>query len=92
MSSAAAEIIVTGMVQGVGYRYYCLRSAHNLNLAGWVKNNFDGSVSSEVEGDRGMIEEYIKQLRLGPPASSVREVKVNWLPFQAKYNNFEITR
>lgn len=92
MSSASAEIIVTGMVQGVGYRYFCFRLAKNLNLVGWVKNNFDGSVSSAVEGDRSLIEEYIKQLRIGPPASSVKDVLVDWHKYQAKFKNFEISR
>ena len=62
MNSAAAEIIISGVVQGVGFRYFCLRTAQSLNLFGWVKNSSDGSVISYTEGDRSTIEEYIKQL------------------------------
>lgn len=92
MPSAAADIEISGMVQGVGYRYFCFQNAMKLNLNGWVKNNFDGSVSIAVEGERGMIEELIKTLRVGPPASAVRDVNVSWQTFQNRFDRFEIAR
>ena len=91
MSSVAAELKVRGMVQGVGYRYYCYRKALNLNLTGWAKNNPDGSVSAHVEGDRGAIEDFINDLKIGPSSASVSDIDVRWSDFTGKYHSFDIT-
>ena len=91
MSSAAAEIKVTGFVQGVSYRYFCYQKAKHLKLTGWVKNHPDGSVLSLVEGDRGAVEVYIKELKIGPQVASVANLDVKWLTFSCEYKNFEIT-
>ncbi len=91
MSSAAAELKVRGRVQGVGYRYFCYRRAIGLNLTGWAKNNPDGSVSAHVEGDRGAIEDFIKDLKVGPSSASVTDVDVVWSDFTGRHNGFDIT-
>lgn len=91
MSSVAAELTVSGVVQGVGYRYFCHRRARDLNLTGWVKNNYDGSVSAYVEGDRGLIETFIVDLKTGPSSATVTDINVRWLPFTGKYHSFEVT-
>jgi len=62
MSSASAQIDVKGIVQAVGFRYFCRVQAQSLNLNGWVKNNNDGSVSSFVEGEQGSIKQYFTLL------------------------------
>ena len=79
------------MVQGVGYRYFCLQRARHLKVNGWVKNNRDGSVEIEAEGDRGSIEELIKEVKVGPFGASVRDVKVDWRQFTGEYNSFDVT-
>ncbi|MEW6412220.1 MAG: acylphosphatase [Candidatus Zixiibacteriota bacterium] len=91
MSSVAAELVVRGLVQGVGYRYYCLRKAHSLNLKGWARNNRDGTVTAFVEGDRSAIEDFIKDLKIGPPSASVSDVVVRWSEFTGGYDDFDIT-
>jgi len=91
MSSVAAELVINGFVQGIGYRYFCYRKAVNLNLTGWVKNNPDGTVQTFVEGERGAIEAYIKELKIGPPASSVTDIKVKWYDYSGEYDKFNIT-
>ncbi|MBI4720187.1 MAG: acylphosphatase, partial [Chitinivibrionia bacterium] len=60
LNSVGAHLRVCGLVQGVGYRYFCLRKALSLQLTGWVRNESDGSVSVLVEGDRGAIEALIE--------------------------------
>ncbi|MFQ6008548.1 MAG: acylphosphatase, partial [Candidatus Zixiibacteriota bacterium] len=65
MNSAGVQLRIQGVVQGVGYRYYCLRKAREFGLKGWVKNNPDGSVSVVAEGDRSLIEDLIKELKVG---------------------------
>ena len=91
MNQVGAEITVSGVVQGVGYRYFCYRHAVNLELTGWTKNDPDGSVFVFVEGDRGAIEALIDELKVGPFSASVTRVNVKWVEFTGKYDNFEIT-
>lgn len=91
MMKTGAHIIVTGLVQGVGFRWFVEREAKKLGLNGYVKNLFNGDVEVEVEGDSGLIEDLIKQLRVGNRSSHVTDVQVSWLEFQNKFNNFRIT-
>lgn len=90
MKKGAAEINVFGRVQGVGYRYFCYRRALNLNLNGWVKNNYDGSVSTFVEGDMSSVEDYIEELKTGCHGSKVEKMDVDWREGTGQYDNFEI--
>jgi acylphosphatase len=90
LNLVGAEIKVEGFVQGVGFRYFCYKSAVSLNLAGWAKNNPDGSVLVLAEGDRGLIEELISQLKIGPRAAQVTDVKVNWTKFSGDFKSFEV--
>ena len=60
---ACAHITVSGVVQGVGYRFYAMREAKLLGLTGYVKNRANGNVESKVEGPKSIVEEYIKSLR-----------------------------
>lgn len=74
----AVEIFVSGMVQGVGYRFFTQRAAEELQLSGWVRNLPDGRVQAEVEGPRPRVEELLARLRVGPRLSSVTDVAVTW--------------
>jgi len=74
----AVEIFVSGMVQGVGYRFFTQRVAEELNLSGWVRNLPDGRVQADVEGPRARVEELLARLRVGPRLSSVTDVAVTW--------------
>lgn len=85
-----AHIIVSGMVQGVGYRYFVLRAARNLKLTGWVRNLYTGEVEIEVEGPRGPIESLLRELRTGNPHAAVRNIDVAWEPWTGKYERFDI--
>lgn len=91
MTPAAAEIKITGSVQGVGYRYFCFQKATQLHLTGWVKNNSDRTVSLVVEGDKKDIENLLTMLQEGPPESVVAEVNINWVSYSNRYDKFEIT-
>lgn len=87
-----AEIIVTGKVQGVWFRDFVRKTANNLELFGWVKNNPDGSVSAVVEGEEDVISRLIDKIKIGSPLSKVEDVQVNWQPFENKFNSFKILR
>jgi len=87
---AHAHIIVSGMVQGVGYRYFVIRTARKLDLTGWVKNLPNGEVEIEAEGAKGNIESLIKELPVGNPSAVVRNVDVNWSKPTGKYSDFDV--
>ena len=74
----AAEVIVSGDVQGVGYRAFTQLVAKELGLSGWVRNLYDGRVQVEVEGPRAKVEELLARLGRGPSLSSVTDVSVTW--------------
>jgi len=85
-----AHIIVSGMVQGVGYRYFVLRTARRLHLAGWVRNVHTGEVEIEAEGPRGMVESLIRELRTGNPHADVRNVELAWETASGGDSGFDI--
>jgi acylphosphatase len=86
-----AHILVSGMVQGVGYRFFVQRLAKRMGLTGWVKNLFSGEVEILVEGPRGLIESFIKDLRTGHPYATIRNIQVEWGGRSGKYTGFDIT-
>jgi acylphosphatase len=88
--TTGAEIRIRGMVQGIGYRYFCYTHATTLGLVGWVKNEPGGSVVAVVEGDRSSIEALIKELKVGPSHAAVSAVDIRWLPYTGKYQSFQI--
>ncbi|MFH1213301.1 MAG: acylphosphatase [Candidatus Neomarinimicrobiota bacterium] len=85
-----AEIIVKGMVQGVGFRWFVRRAALQLGLSGYVKNLPDESVYCEVEGSESMINEFVNELKAGPPLANITNVIVNEFPGLVGYKRFEI--
>lgn len=60
------KLIVSGRVQGVGYRYFTNQQAEVYGLSGWVRNCYNGSVEVEVQGKQALINKFIEQLRKGP--------------------------
>ena len=85
-----AHLIARGLVQGVGYRYFVFNRAKNLGLVGYVRNVFSGEVEIEIEGDRSLIEEFIKDAKVGPRSSQVKDLKIEWLTCEKSYKSFEI--
>lgn len=59
------SLVFHGYVQGVGFRYTAQHAAVSLGLTGWVRNEYDGSVRAEVQGDRESIERWISMIRSG---------------------------
>lgn len=84
------KIKVSGMVQGVGFRYFIARAAYELDLKGYVKNLFNGDVEIYAEGRKEYLEDLAKKAKLGPSHSRVDDIRIQWLDFQNKYNKFEI--
>ncbi|MEA1906944.1 MAG: acylphosphatase [Euryarchaeota archaeon] len=77
------HIVVTGMVQGVGFRYFTVRQAQNLGLGGWVRNLPDGRVEAVAQGPDEDVGALIDLLRTGPAASDVTDLKVEEIEHEA---------
>jgi len=77
---AQVHIVVEGLVQGVGFRWFVMRKAESLDLSGHVRNLYDGNVEVLAIGNEGMLHELIKALRIGPRAARVSGLKIDWLP------------
>ena len=86
----AAEILVEGRVQGVGFRNYAQRKAAVLGLIGYVMNLHDGRLRVRAEGSRETIEDLVRDLQRGPPLSRVEKVNVTWLPPSGRFTSFGI--
>lgn len=70
------HLIITGRVQGVGFRNYMAFKARQLRVTGWVRNRRDGSVEAMIQGAAADIEAMIVRAQRGPPKSSVASVAV----------------
>jgi len=73
----ARRYLVRGRVQGVGFRWFVEREAHTLGIAGWVRNNHDGSVEVLAQGTRDQLTGLHSRLREGPRAARVDAVDVS---------------
>ena len=74
--TTAADLHVTGRVQGVSYRAAMQQEAERLGVTGWVRNEPDGSVAAHVEGEAAAVDALVAWCRRGPSGSRVRDVAV----------------
>ncbi len=74
-----ARVLVRGSVQGVFFRAETRDRARSLGLSGWVRNEPDGSVAAEFEGDEERVESMVEWCRRGPGGALVQDVEVAWV-------------
>jgi len=86
------HIIISGMVQGVGFRFSTRQKASELGITGRVRNIRGGRVECIAEGDKDAIEKFIGWCRMGPPAASVESVQtINRKEKESRvYNDFTV--
>lgn len=87
---SGAHIIVKGIVQGVGYRFFAMRHARACRLKGWVRNQPNGDVELAVEGEQEQIQSFVEELKTGPRFARVNDVLVTPAAFQDKFTSFDI--
>lgn len=71
----ARHLLISGIVQGVGYRVWTERTAHRLGLGGWVRNLHDGRVEIWAEGIVAALDELEAQCRVGPRSAQVTSLE-----------------
>ena len=80
MSVSTIRAVVSGRVQGVGFRAYAAARARELGLRGHVRNREDGAVETVALGPAGSVEAYLAALRSGPPGAVVADLAVEEHP------------
>ncbi len=91
MEKKAFQAIVSGSVQGVGFRYFTLREALRLKLSGWVRNLPDGTVEVYAEGALPNLNQLLTALKKGPSMALVEQVRVDWQVPVRGLEKFEIS-
>src|SRR6266536_2278037 len=86
----ARRFLVRGRVQGVGFRWFVEREAQILQIAGWVRNNPDGSVEVLAQGSRDQLAGLHSRLREGPRAARIDDVEVSEAQPAAGLTSFQI--
>jgi len=87
---ARLHLIVSGRVQGVGFRFSAYDEAKDLALAGWVRNVASGGVEIVAEGKRENLQMLAAWAHLGPPSAHVTAVREDWLDFTGEFTEFRI--
>lgn len=85
-----AKILVSGHVQGVGYRAFARRTAASYGLTGGVENLDSGQVALDVEGAKEALEELLVALKKGPVGARVSHVQVEWSSATGRHRDFTI--
>ena len=88
--SVRARILVSGRVQGVGYRAFTCRMAAMRGLTGRVENLDSGQVAVDVEGGRAALDEFLIDLKKGPVGARVAQIQVEWGNATGRYYDFTI--
>jgi len=85
------RFVITGRVQGVGFRWFVRAEARPLGLTGWVRNREDGAVEGEVEGRDDAVDALVPCLEVGPPSAIVTNVDISEISDEhQEYKYFEI--
>jgi acylphosphatase len=84
------EAVVTGQVQGVGFRYHVLQQAKTLGLVGFVRNRWDGAVEVVAEGEKSQVDRLLSYLQVGPRSAWVINVETQWQAATGQFQSFEV--
>ena len=84
------SIKVSGRVQGVFFRWETVRLARRLGLAGWVRNESDGTVTIVAQGAEDKLKEFIEWVNQGSEFARVENVETNWSQLKENFTDFSI--
>ncbi len=87
---SALKVVLTGRVQGVGFREFVQRNGQALRLSGYVTNLPDGSLEVYGEGDAGALRSLLRMLQAGPSLAEIADVKEEWVAPMGQVRGFEV--
>lgn len=90
MEDLTRHYLISGRVQGVGFRAFVRREAVRLHLRGWVRNLHDGRVESLAQGRASILVEFERRIRSGLPAAHVNALVVSRWSDSVSFDDFEI--
>lgn len=82
--------VISGRVQGVGFRGFTATTAQRIGVTGWVRNRINGTVEAVAEGDQASLDTFLRQVSAGPGPSYVDNVEIKWLPATGEFSNFKV--
>jgi len=92
-NSDSKHLIISGRVQGVGFRYFTYKTAKELGIKGWVKNLRDGTVETVFTGRPEDVKKMKEKLKVGPPSSRVQNIEeMELVENTNRFNDFTIRR
>ena len=86
----ARRYLITGRVQGVGFRYFTQRVAVQHGISGWVRNTPDGGVEVEAEADADALHQFERQISTGPAGAHVDQVSTTEVAVGPVHSGFSI--
>jgi acylphosphatase len=87
---ARIQIVVTGRVQGVGFRASVLALAKEAGISGWVRNLGYNQVEAVAEGSRDKLEWFIEQMTIGPRGGRVDQSDIEWRTYNGEFIGFTV--
>ena len=85
------HLIISGLVQGVGFRTFVVRHGARLGLTGWVRNTEDGDVEVTAEGPRASLDQFLAACRRGPSSARITYVEEDRSEATGEFRGFRIT-
>lgn len=83
------HLLISGYVQGVGFRAFVQKEAERLGVVGWVRNTEDGKVEVVAQGDEETLKKFIKACSKGHFFSEVNGAEVEWQSPKEKFESFD---
>jgi acylphosphatase len=83
----AKHLVISGSVQGVGFRYAIAEEAVRLGITGWVRNRRDGTVEAVIDGATDAVDALLAWARRGPPSARVTDVAISEI--EGRFERFE---
>jgi acylphosphatase len=84
------EVLLSGRVQGVGFRYFVESIAGKYDIYGYVRNTYNNKVEVICQGEEDDIKQFIEEIKKGPTFSAVTDIKIDEVENSRKYSIFEI--
>ncbi|MDX9758803.1 MAG: acylphosphatase [Bacteroidota bacterium] len=84
------HVVISGLVQGVGFRFFAARQARMLGVHGFVRNLPAGEVEVLAQGETGLLERFLHDLRVGPRSAQVTATRLVWKDTTEQYHDFTI--